>query len=66
MNKWIFYVGEPQRVFKSQLTCDYIRKLKPILEYPTVKYNFIDKETWVEFVESRSSTKFLVSSNFIF
>lgn len=60
--KWLRYVGECWRGFKTQLKCDYIKYPSDGSEPPYVKYSFIDKKVWEDFVKSRIRSEFFAKS----
>lgn len=57
--KWLACAGESLRGFKTQLTDKYIKHPKDNAETPYVKYPFIDKTIWKDFVKSRRTPEFL-------
>lgn len=56
--KWLGYAGERYRGFKTQLTHEYIKYPSDNSEPPYVKYSFIDKKFWEDFVKSRTTLDF--------
>ena len=64
--KWVSHAGTCWRSFKSRLTRDYIRKPKPGLERPWVRYNYLSKKVWKKFAKAHRSEKFLVSTSLIY
>ncbi|CAJ2640733.1 unnamed protein product [Trifolium pratense] len=55
---WFNYAGERWKDFKSRLTRTYITDPKPDDVPPYVKYKYIKKDIWEEFVKSRQTADF--------
>lgn len=60
--KWIGYVGECWRGCITQLINEYITNPKDKLESSYVKYLYIYKNAWKDFVKSRTTPNFLAKS----
>ena len=56
------YYGEHWRGFKTQLIHDYIKYGEDKELAPYEVYSFIDQATWENFVESRTTSAFLVKN----
>ncbi|XP_045788571.1 uncharacterized protein LOC123910125 [Trifolium pratense] len=55
---WFHYAGERWKDFKSRLTRTYITDPKPDDVPPYVKYPYIKKDIWEEFVKYRQTSDF--------
>lgn len=66
IKKFLTYVGEPWRGFKTQLTCDYIDnpidENDPEYKPPYLMCSFIDQDVCEKFVKSRTTLEFLAKS----
>ncbi|KAK2364803.1 hypothetical protein QL285_089634 [Trifolium repens] len=60
--EWIKYAGERWRDFKTRLTGDYITRPNPKLKPPYIRYKYITKDVWDNFVKSRETEEFKAKS----
>jgi hypothetical protein len=57
---WLRYVGDRWKDFKAKLVSKYIYGSFAGMS-PCIKYNFIEQETWDEFVKSHTGSSYEVS-----